>query len=241
MALMLVGRGHVAGDSTAAPQPAGPPEWTTPERAVRRKSPPVRRSRTRPTTTARPGPDASGPLSAPSAGCAWRRGARPPSSISNGSCGPRKSTKSTFTPGKLDGLPAQGTGSARRGAARRRQRGRRRDPAGRTLGVGSPIPGKLRILWSPDHSRLVRDEGPLPRHGNEATLARCSGGGLWVATDEGAIWNWRADYGSSVSDPGWPCNGLAGYAGTGWFRAWRRIRRATRIIRRAAPFLLFRL
>ena len=51
----------------------------------------------------------------------------------------------------------------------------------------SPIPAKLRMLWSPDEQAWFEMQVDYRAQGREATFARCSDGGLWAATDDGAI------------------------------------------------------
>jgi len=58
-------------------------------------------------------------------------------------------------------------------------------PTGRLR--NSPIPGKLRVLWSPDTVHWFVMKTDYRANGNAATFASCSDGSIWVATDEGAI------------------------------------------------------
>ena len=58
-------------------------------------------------------------------------------------------------------------------------------PTGRLR--NSPIPGKLRILWSPDATAWFEMKVDYRATGNSATFASCSDGSIWLATDEGAI------------------------------------------------------
>ena len=58
-------------------------------------------------------------------------------------------------------------------------------PTGRLR--NSPIPGKLRILWSPDAAAWFEMKVDYRATGNSATFASCSDGSIWLATDEGAI------------------------------------------------------
>jgi photosystem II stability/assembly factor-like uncharacterized protein len=58
-------------------------------------------------------------------------------------------------------------------------------PSGRLR--NSPIPGKLRIFWSPDAQTWFEMKVDYRAVGNSATFASCSNGTLWIATDEGAI------------------------------------------------------
>jgi hypothetical protein len=51
----------------------------------------------------------------------------------------------------------------------------------------SPIPGKVRIFWSPDTERWVEMKVDYRASGHELNLSLCSDGGLWAATDEGCI------------------------------------------------------
>lgn len=58
-------------------------------------------------------------------------------------------------------------------------------PTGRLR--NSPIPGKLRIFWSPDAAAWFEMKVDYRATGNSATFALCSDGSIWLATDEGAI------------------------------------------------------
>ena len=58
-------------------------------------------------------------------------------------------------------------------------------PSGRLR--NSPIPGKLRVLWSPDAESWFEMKVDYRATGNSATFAACSNGTIWIATDEGAI------------------------------------------------------
>jgi hypothetical protein len=58
-------------------------------------------------------------------------------------------------------------------------------PSGRLR--NSPIPGRLRILWSPDTVSWFEMKVDYRALGNSATFAPCSDGSIWLATDEGAI------------------------------------------------------
>ncbi len=58
-------------------------------------------------------------------------------------------------------------------------------PSGRLR--NSPIPGKLRVFWSPDAEAWFEMKVDYHAIGNSATFAACSDGTLWIATDEGAI------------------------------------------------------
>jgi hypothetical protein len=51
----------------------------------------------------------------------------------------------------------------------------------------SPVPGKLRVLWSPDAKAWFEMKVDYRAVANSATFASCSNGTLWIATDEGAI------------------------------------------------------
>jgi|GEM_PF-265336 len=58
-------------------------------------------------------------------------------------------------------------------------------PAGRLR--NSPVPGKLRILWSPDSAAWFEMKVDYRAVGNSATFSECANGTFWLATDEGAI------------------------------------------------------
>ena len=58
-------------------------------------------------------------------------------------------------------------------------------PSGRLR--NSPIPGRLRILWSPDTVSWFEMKVDYRALGNSATFAPCSDGSIWLATDEGTI------------------------------------------------------
>ncbi len=58
-------------------------------------------------------------------------------------------------------------------------------PTGRLR--NSPVPGKLRVFWSPDAQSWFEMKVDYRAVGNSATFAACSDGTFWIATDEGAI------------------------------------------------------
>ena len=189
MAMMPSGVGMLAGDSTAAPQPASLPDWMTPDRAVRRKSVPgstiVYETHDHGQTWAGHVSSAFGAIRrvrmAPGRAAAvfqYRDSFLWPAEAYD--IDPRTGTSwSIFRRKELvvHDVALLDDGSVVVAAIQ---------PAGR-LRMSSPVPGKLRILWSPDHSAWFEMKVDYRAMGNEATLARCSDGSLWVATDEGAI------------------------------------------------------
>jgi hypothetical protein len=58
-------------------------------------------------------------------------------------------------------------------------------PSGRLR--SSPIPGKLRVFWSPDSVEWFEMKVDYRAAGNSATFSQCSDGTIWIATDEGAF------------------------------------------------------
>ena len=189
MGMLPSGVGMLAGDSTAEPQQASLPDWMTPDRAVRRKSVPgttilfethdhgqtwdgrlgsafgtVRRVRMAPGRAA--------------AVFQYRDSFMWPAEVYAVNSRTGKSA-SVFRRKDLvvHDVMLFEDGSMIVAAVQ---------PSGR-LRIASPIPGKLRILWSPDYQSWFEMKVDYRASGNEATLARCSDGGLWVATDEGAI------------------------------------------------------
>ena len=58
-------------------------------------------------------------------------------------------------------------------------------PTGRLR--NSPIPGKLRVFWSPDAAEWFEMKVDYRANGNSATFAPCSDGSIRLATDEGFI------------------------------------------------------
>ena len=58
-------------------------------------------------------------------------------------------------------------------------------PSGRLR--NSPVPGKLRIFWSPDAEAWFEMKVDYRAGGNSATFSQCSDGSILLATDEGTI------------------------------------------------------
>jgi hypothetical protein len=189
MAMLPSGAGLLAGDSTAAPQPASLPDWMTPDRALRRKSVPgttiLYETRDHGQTWTGHLGSAFGTVRrvrmAPGRAAAvfqYRDSFLWPAEVYE--IDPRSGKNwSIFRRKELvvHDVALLDDGSVVVAAVQ---------PAGR-LRMASPIPGKLRILWSPDHATWFEMKVDYRATGNEATLARCSDGSLWVATDEGAI------------------------------------------------------
>ncbi len=189
MAMMGSGVGMLAGDSTATPESAHLPDWMTPERAVHRKSLP---GTAVVYDTLDHGQSWTGRLK--SAFGSVRR-----VRMAAGRAAAVFQYKDSFLwPAEVYDIDLH-TGES--WTVFRRKELVVHDvallddgsvllaavqPAGR-LRVESPIPGKLRILWSPDHAAWFEMQVDYRAAANEATLVRCSDGGLWVATDEGAI------------------------------------------------------
>jgi hypothetical protein len=188
MAMLPSGAGMLVGDSTAAPPEAALPDWMTPERAVKRKSLP---GTVLLFQTHDGGKSWSGQLS--SAFGTIRRVRMGPS---RGAVAFQYS-ESFGWPSELFALELR-TGQNRPVL-------RRKDlvihdmllfndgsmlavatqPSGRLR--NSPVPGKLRVLWSPDTVEWFEMKVDYKAVGNSATFASCSDGSLWIATDEGAI------------------------------------------------------
>jgi hypothetical protein len=58
-------------------------------------------------------------------------------------------------------------------------------PAGRLR--NSPVPSKIRVLWTPDRTKWYEMKVDYRATGHEATFAASADGTLWLATDEGAV------------------------------------------------------
>jgi hypothetical protein len=188
MAMLPSGAGMLVGDSTAGPPEAALPDWMTPERAMKRKSVPgtvvlfqthdggktwagqlssafgsVRRVRM--------GPSRGAVVFQYSESFAW------PSELflldlRTGKNWPVLRRKDLvihdallFSDGSLLAAATQPSGRLR----------------------NSPVPGKLRVFWSPDAVDWYEMKVDYKATGNSATFASCSDGSLWLATDEGDI------------------------------------------------------
>ena len=188
MAMLPSGAGMLVGDSTAAPIEASLPDWMTPERAVKRKS--------------LPGTIVL--FQTHDGGKSW--GSQLSSAfgtIRRVRMGPSRGTV-VFQYSESFGWPSELFALELR-TGQNRPVLRRKDlvihdtllfndgsmlavatqPTGRLR--NSPIPGKLRVLWSPDTVEWFEMKVDYKAVGNSATFATCSDGSLWIATDEGAI------------------------------------------------------
>jgi hypothetical protein len=188
MAMLPSGAGMLVGDSTAAPPEAALPDWMTPDRAMKRKSLPG----TIVLFTTHDG------------GKSWR------GQLSSGfgsvrrvRMGPSRGAV-VFQYSESFGWPSELIVVDLR-TGQNRTVLRRKDlvihdalpfsdgsmlavatqPSGRLR--NSPVPGKLRVFWSPDTVEWLEMKVDYKAVGNSATFATCSDGSLWIATDEGAI------------------------------------------------------
>jgi photosystem II stability/assembly factor-like uncharacterized protein len=188
LAMLPSGAGMLVGDSTAAPPEAALPDWMTPDRAMSRKSLPgtvvlfqthdggkswngqlssafgsVRRVRM--------GPSRAAVVFQYGESFAW------PSELF--ALNLRTGKNSTVLRRKdlvIQDALLFSDGSMLAAATQ---------PSGRLR--NSPIPGKLRVFWSPDAEAWFEMKVDYRATGNSATFASCSDGTLWIATDEGAI------------------------------------------------------
>jgi hypothetical protein len=189
MAMMPSGVGMLAGDSTARPpERSALPDWMTPERALRRKEVP-------------------GTLvvyETHDHGATW---------VSRLSSGFGHIRRVRMAPGReavtlqyLDSFQWPGeTLEVDLRTSKSRTVLRRKDlsvqdamplkdgsmiaaaiePRGRLR--TSPIPGRVRIFWSPDTEHWYEMKVDYRVSGHEITLSQCSDGGLWAAVDDGSI------------------------------------------------------
>jgi hypothetical protein len=188
VAMLPSGAGMLVGDSTAAPPEAALPDWMTPDRAMSRKSLPGTAIVFQ---THDGGKSWGGQLS--SAFGAVRRVRMGPSraavvfQYSESFGWPSELYAVNLKTGKNSTVLRRknlviqdallfGDGSMLAAATQ---------PSGRLR--NSPIPGKLRIFWSPDAEAWFEMKVDYRATGNSATFASCSDGSLWIATDEGAI------------------------------------------------------
>ncbi len=189
MAMLPSGAGMLIGDSTAVvPEAPALPDWMTPDRALGRKSLPGTAVLFQ---THDGGKTWSGQLSSafgvlrrvrlgPSRGAVafqYRESFMWPSELflldlrsgKNSSILRRKDLvihdMLLFSDGSLLAAGTQPTGRLR----------------------NSPIPGKLRILWSPDAAAWFEMKVDYRAIGNSATFASCSDGSILLATDEGVV------------------------------------------------------
>ena len=189
VAMLPSGAGLLVGDSTAAPQEdAALPDWMTPESALRRKALPGTAVLFQ---THDGGKTWSGQLSSafgalrrvrmgPSRGAVvfqYRESFAWPSELflldlrtgKNWTILRRKDLvihdTLLFSDGSVLAAATQPTGRLR----------------------NSPVPGKLRIFWSPDVTAWFEMKVDYRAVGNSATFSPCSDGSIWLATDEGAI------------------------------------------------------
>ncbi len=189
MAILPSGAGMLIGDSTAvAPEAAALPDWMTPEKALERKSLPGTAVVFQ---THDGGKTWSGQLSSafgvlrrvrmgPSRGAVvfqYRESFGWPSELflldlrsgKNWSVLRRKNLV-------IQDMLLHSDGSLLVAATQ---------PSGRLR--NSPVPGKLRIFWSPDAVEWFEMKVDYRAVGNSATFAPCSDGSILLATDEGAI------------------------------------------------------
>jgi len=188
MAMLPSGAGMLVGDSTAAPPEAALPDWMTPERALNRKNLPGTAVLFQ---THDGGKTWNGQLS--SAFGTVRRIRMGPSRAAI----VFQYRESFPWPSELFGLNLR-TGQ-NRPVLRRKTLvihdallfsdgsilAAATQPSGRLR--NSPVPGKLRVLWSPDAESWFEMKVDYRAAGNSATFAACSNGTIWLATDEGAI------------------------------------------------------
>lgn len=189
MAMLPSGAGMLVGDSTAAaPESASLPDWMTPERALKRKTLPGTavvfqthdggKSWSGQLTSAfgmlrrvRMGPSRGAVVFQHRESFVW------PSELilvdlRTGKNWPVLRRKEfivhdvlVFSDGSMLAAATQPTGRLR----------------------NSPIPGKLRILWSPDTVEWFEMKVDYRAAGNSAIFSLCSDGSIRVATDEGTI------------------------------------------------------
>jgi hypothetical protein len=188
MAMLPSGAGMLVGDSTAAPPEAALPDWMTPDRALSRKNVPGTVVLFQ---THDGGKSWSGQLS--SAFGSVRRVRMGPSRAAvvfqyvESFAWPSELFEVNLRTGKNSTVLRRkdlvvhdallfSDGSMLAAATQ---------PSGRLR--NSPIPGKLRVFWSPDAEAWFEMKVDYRATGNSATFASCSNGTLWIATDEGAI------------------------------------------------------
>jgi hypothetical protein len=189
VAMLPSGAGMLVGDSTSAPpEPAALPDWMTPERAMRRKSVPGTAVLFQ---THDGGKTWTGQLSSafgtlrrvrmgPSRGAVvfqYRESFAWPSELFLIDL---RSGKSWTVLRRKDlvihDMLLFSDGSMLAAATQ---------PSGRLR--NSPIPGKLRVYWSPDSVEWFEMKVDYRAAGNSATFSQCSDGSIWIATDEGAF------------------------------------------------------
>lgn len=189
MAMLPSGAGMLVGDSTAAaPESAALPDWMTPERALERKIVPGTavlfqthdggKSWTSQLSSAfgalrrvRMGPSRGAVVFQYRESFGW------PSELflldlRTGKSSPVFRRKDMIVHDML----LFGDGSVLAAATQ---------PSGRLR--NSPIPGKLRIFWSPNAVEWFEMKVDYRATGNSATFSPCSDGSIRIATDEGAI------------------------------------------------------
>jgi photosystem II stability/assembly factor-like uncharacterized protein len=188
MAMLPSGAGMLVGDSTAAPPEAALPDWMTPDRALSRKSLPGTVVLFQ---THDGGKTWSGQLSSAFG------------SVRRVRMGPSRAAvvfqygESFAWPSELFALNLR---TGKNSTVLRRKDlvihdallfsdgsmlAATTQPSGRLR--NSPVPGKLRVFWSPDAEAWFEMKVDYRATGNSATFAACSDGTLWIATDEGAI------------------------------------------------------
>ena len=188
VAMLPSGAGMLVGDSTAVPPEASLPDWMTPERAMQRKNVPGTAVLF---VTHDGGNTWKGQLS--SAFGLLRRVRMGPSRAAVAF----QYRESFYWPSELFLIDLK-TGS-NQGVLRRKELVihdtllfadgsmlvAATQPSGRLR--NSPIPGTLRVLWSPDTHEWFEMKVDYRAAGNSATFASCSDGTIWIATDEGTI------------------------------------------------------
>jgi hypothetical protein len=189
VAMLPSGAGLLVGDSTAAPpEPAALPDWMTPERALKRKSVPGTailylthdggKTWISQLTSAfgnlrrvRMGPSRGAVVFRYNESFEW------PSELFLIDLRTAKSwTVLRRKDLVIHDMLAFPDGSMLAAATQ---------PTGRLR--NSPIPGKLRVFWSPDSVEWFEMKVDYRAAGNSATFSQCSDGSIWIATDEGVF------------------------------------------------------